>query len=84
LPDFVDQRLSRVAELEVDGPELLGLRHIYGPLDQLADDGVDLGLECFQDGFDTLFARLVRIGGKGMTRHRWLPVVKNRGGFQPT
>jgi hypothetical protein len=33
LPDLVDQLLPRVAELKVDGPELLGFGHVHGALD---------------------------------------------------
>jgi hypothetical protein len=47
LPDLVDHGLSRVAELEINRPELLRLGHIDRPLDQLANRLIEaLGRSC--------------------------------------
>src|SRR6266581_8427879 len=59
LPDIAGQLLSRVAELEVDGSKFLGLRHIHGPLNHLADLFVDLWPKLLHDRFNTLFPSFV-------------------------
>jgi hypothetical protein len=69
LPDLVDQPLSRVAELEVNGPELFRLRHIDRSLHQLAHRRLDLGSEFFQEGFDAFFPGLDGRGRAGTGRH---------------
>jgi hypothetical protein len=69
LPDLVSQLLSRVAELEVDGPELLRLGHVHDPLHQLADRCLNLRAKLFHDGIDALFAGFVGVSGQGTCSH---------------
>src|SRR5208283_1393984 len=69
LPDFVGQLQSRVAELEVDGSELLGLRHVHGPLYHLAHRRLDLRAKLLHDGLDALLTGFVGRSGKGTRSH---------------
>jgi hypothetical protein len=65
LPDLVDQLLPRVAKLAVDVPELLGFRHVHGPLDRLANGVLDLREELLEDRVDPFLPRLGGVGAGG-------------------
>ena len=82
LPDLVGQLLSRVAELQVDGPELLRLRDVHRPLHQPADLRFDLRSEFLQERFDALFPGFVRRGRDGTCSHAQLLGVRDRVHFR--
>ena len=89
LPDLVGQLLSRVAELEVDGPELLRLRAHPRPA---PPSGEPSPRSSGRSSFRMASMRSSRVsvggGGSGSCRHGATPGVKKRGGFptalQPT
>jgi hypothetical protein len=65
LPDVGGELPAGVAELGVDGPELLGLGDIDGTFDHPPDDLLDPGPELLQEGLDAFLA--------GGLRRRGLP-----------
>src|SRR5262249_43972696 len=73
LPDLIGPLLPRVAELEVDGPKLLSLRHVHCPLDHLADLRLDPRPQLVHNLFDALFTALFANGSKGTLGHDQTP-----------
>jgi hypothetical protein len=82
LPDLVDQALPGVAELVLDGAELLGLGDIDGAFDEVAKGLFELGPQLFQECRDARFARGNGVRGRGL-RHEGYSLVKDRCGFPP-
>jgi hypothetical protein len=73
LPDVVNQLLSGIAELQVDGAEFFRFGDIDGAFDELANGLFDLRSHLLHEGFDAFFAGWGHWGRALLGRHEATP-----------